>query len=365
MNKHCIAIVLALSLGATGARAQDDLRTLGKTTTEWLQLLREGKESRFRRAALIALESIGPQKTVLSGLYEALEKDADPQVRREVAQLLGRMGTDAKGAAATLASSVRNDKDGSVREAAAAALGGKLADEAQAYVAVLAGALKDKHPGTRAAATESLKNMGAGALVALPALAAVARDRQEDRLTRVHALQILTRLGKDENDTPAILVAVLKDAEAPPGVREAAAEGVGKLGCSTPACVAVLSEALTAKSGSLRLAAATALNALGDRAGGAWPAIKAGLKDADSGLRNQLIRAAGALVKEQPEAVAALAERAMGDDATENRLAAIQELGEAGAAARSAEAVLDRIAAQDARARLRDAATKALKKVKG
>jgi hypothetical protein len=358
-------VLVALNLYTPGVRAQDDdLRTLGKTTSEWLQLLREHKETRFRRASLIALEAIGPQKNVLAGLYEALEKDADPQVRREVAQLLGRMGPEAKGAAPVLAAALRNDKDGSVREAAAAALGGKLADEAQSFVPLLAAALKDKYPGTRAAAAETLKNLGEGAKTALPALAEVAADRQEDKHTRIYAMQTLSRWGKDSSETPTVLVTVLKDADAPAGVREAAAEGLGRLGCTTPACIAALAQALSAKAATLRIASATALTALGGGASEAWPAIRAGLKDTDSALRYQLIRATGTLVKEQTEAGAALAERALADDATENRLAAIQELGEAGAAARSAEPILERIAAQDARARLRDAASKALKKIK-
>ncbi len=365
MNALIQRSLLALAL-STAALAQDDEeKTLGKTRSEWLQLLREHKEVRFRRAAILALEFIGPQQPVLSGLYEALEKDPDPQIRREVAQLLGRMGPDAKGAALALATALQKDAAGPVREAAAAALGGKLAEQAQAHMPALTAALKDKDAGTRAAAAETLKNLGEAARPALPALAELARDRKEDRHARVFALQVLSRWGKENADTATVFVEVLQDGETAPDVRAAAAEGLGRLGMAPPAGVAALGQALGAKSAELRRAAAVALTALGSDARSAWPAIKTALTEADSGLRYQLIRAAGALAKDQPEAVTVLAERAERDDTTENRLAAIQELGEAGAAARPAEPVLVRLAAQEARARLREAAAAALKKVKG
>jgi HEAT repeat protein len=352
--------MLLFMLLTAGSVAQDDV-VLGKTSSEWLQILREHKEPRFRRAALIALEAIGAQRNVLSGLYEALEKDAEPQVRRQVAQLLGRMGPDAKGATIILVQTLQNDKAGSVREAAATALGGKLAE--QAPVPALAAALNDSDPAVRAAAAEALKNMGERARTVLPAVAAVARNPKEERHPRLYALQILGRWGKDEPEAIAVLIEVLHDRTAAPGIREAAAEGLGRLHCTSSSCVTALGQALNDKGVELRLAAAAALTSLGPAAKEAWPALRTAFKDADSGLRYQLIRAAGNLAKDQPEAVGQLAAIAQGDDGPENRLAAIQELGEAGPAAKAAEPVLTRLAMQDARARIREAATSALKKI--
>src|SRR4051794_36446544 len=92
-----VALCFSLVLG-TAAAAQQEETVLGKKASEWLQILREHKELRFRRASLIALEAIGPQaRGVTPALLEALQKDSEPQIRREVAQLLGRMGIEAKG----------------------------------------------------------------------------------------------------------------------------------------------------------------------------------------------------------------------------------------------------------------------------
>jgi HEAT repeat protein len=356
-------LVALLGAGGAAAQAQNDV-VLGKTSAEWLRILREHKEARFRRASLIALEALGPQRHVVSGLYEALEKDPEPQVRREVAQLLGRFGPEAKGASLALAAALKSDPAGPVREAAAAALGGKLLEFAQGHVPTLAATLKDPYPGARAAAAEALKNLGERARPAMPALAETARDVKEEKHTRIYALQALSRWSQEMPEMPAVLVEVLSDKDSSINVRQAAAEGLARLGCGTAGCLAALSQALGDKAPELRLSAAAALTTLGARAKDAWPVIEVGLKDADSGLRYQLIRAAGTLAQLRPEAIAALAERAQRDESTENRLAAIQELGEAGAAARSAEAILTQIATQDARARLREAAAAALKRIK-
>jgi len=56
---------------------------------------------------------------------------------------------------------------------------------------------------------------------------------------------------------------------------------------------------------------------------------------------------------------------AVKDDSTENRIAAIQELGELGALAKESLSVLSNLASQDARAAVRDAAGKAVKQIKG
>ena len=52
------------------------------------------------------------------------------------------------------------------------------------------------------------------------------------------------------------------------------------------------------------------------------------------------------------------------DESTENRIAALQELGELGPLAKSAVEPLTTIAAQDARAAIREAAGKALKQIR-
>ena len=85
--------------------------------------------------------------------------------------------------------------------------------------------------------------------------------------------------------------------------------------------------------------------------------------ETDGSVRNHLIRLAGILGKTNDEAVGVLTSAAQTDDSTENRIAAIQELAELGARAKSAVPTLKMIAAQDGRAAILDAAEKAVKKI--
>jgi HEAT repeat protein len=340
----------------------------GKSAGEWVKILREHKEPKFRRVSLLALETIGPKVTgVTAGLYEALREDPEPEIRREIAILLGRMGPDAKGAPDVLGERLLKDQNELVRQAAATALGGKLAKLADGQVRTLATALKDKHEGTRRAAAETLKAIGEPAAAAVPQLLEVARDPKADRFTRVYALQVISLWGQDDRNTAPALVAILGEKDAPVPVRQAAAEGLGRLGGEDAATVQALGQALDQGPAELRRTAAVSLGQCSTKAGPAWAIIKQTLEDrkGDSGTRYPLIRTAAALARQHTDAIAVLAKLAQDDNAAENRLAAIQELGELGSVADSVTAVLQEIAQSDARATLREAAQAALKKIKG
>jgi HEAT repeat protein len=341
---------------------------LGKTSAEWLKILREDKNPKRRRVSLLALEAIGIKPTgVTPGLLDALREDADPEIRQEIAQMLGRIGPDAKGAAEALGERLANDKSELVRQAAATALGGKLAKVAEGQVRTLAAALKDKHEGIRRAAAETLKNLGEPAQAAVPELIVLARDATADRFSRVYALQIISLWGQDSKGTAAALIQALGEKDAHPTVRQAAADGLGRLGGDDPATVAALGAALVSAPPEVRRNAAAALGQIGTKAAPAWPAIKTTLEDrkGEGGTRYPLIHTAAALAKEHADAVPVLAKLALDDNAAENRLAAIQELGELGPVAEKATPALQGIAQGEARATLREAAQVALKKIKG
>lgn len=358
------AVLLVLVVLPACGWSQDDT-VLGKKSSEWLAILKEHKEVKFRRAALIALEVFGPKtRGVLAGLYEALEKDSEPEVRRETALLLGRMGPDAKEAVPHLAEALKNDKADAVREAAALALGDKLSPYAHEQVLVFARALKDAHAGTRAAAAVALNSLGDKAALALPQLNEVAKDKKADRLPRLYAVQIVSRLQADDPEAGALLVGIAADADAPGSVRLAAVEGIGRREKTTKEELQALAQALQESSVDLRRAAAAALAKLGEQAAALWPQVQARLQDEDNTVRFQLIRLAGAVARDHKEAVTALAQLAAKDAHVENRLAAIGELGELGALAASAADALAAIATHDARAALREAAAAALKKIR-
>lgn len=361
MLKHLVLVAL-LAIPAV-ARSQDD-KLGGKTCGEWLVVLKEHKEVKFRRAALVVLEVYGAKtRGVVAGLQEALEKDAEPEIRRDAALLLGRMGPDSKEAVPFLAEALKKDKAAIVREAAALALSDKLNSFAHEQVLVFATALKDTHAGTRAAAATALHVLGDKARLALPQLIEVAKDRKADRVPRLYAVQLVSRLQTDEPDTGSLLVNIVRDDEAAAPIRIAAAEGLGRRDKSTKEELEAIIHLLQQKQLELRRAAATALAKLGEQTAPVWPLVRARLQDDDNTVRFQLIRVAGAVGREQKEAIELLGQLAQKDEHVENRLAAIGELGQLGPAALPAAKVLESLSTQDARAAIREAATAALKKV--
>jgi HEAT repeat protein len=227
--------------------------------------------------------------------------------------------------------------------------------------------LKDSSAGTRIAAASALRNMGDSAKPAIPVLMESAKNPQEHPLVRAAAVHVVSRVGKDNPQTVPVLIDLLTNTATPTALREAAADGLGRSSSDMPEIVTVLGKTLADKNLDLRKAAAVALGALGVKAKAAWPEIKGRLHDAneDSSIRNHLIRLTGTLAKSTSESVKVLVDAAINDKSTENRVAALQELGELGALPKEARDALRTIAAQDARAVIRDAASKALKQAGG
>jgi HEAT repeat protein len=365
------------SCGALAAQEKEkkkdplDEEIAGKTIGEWIKILRTHENPKFRRAALIALYAADAAgRTGLPALLNAIEKDKDAQVRQEAVMVLGRLGPKTNGALKALVEALQTDKADEVREAAATAIGREefsKSEPAAAYVAVLADALKDPHAGTRIAVAGALRNMGENARPAFGALIEAAKDPKEHPLVRAAAVHVVSRYGKDNPQTVPLLLDILKSGDTATALREAAADGLGRSGSDSPEVVTALAEALGGKNIELRKAAAVALGSMGVKAKSAWPTIKERLSDAkeDSSVRNNLIRLTGTLAKSNTEAVKALTAAAENDQSTENRIAAIQELGELGSLPEETRKSLARIARQDARAAIREAAEKVLKKIGG
>ena len=369
MLRSCV-VLLSLSVLAPGAAfAQSPpppTKVLNKTADEWIAILKDHKEPRFRRASLIALGVFGPKTSgVLPAVIEALEKDADPQVRTDAAALLGRMGPDAKLAVPALADALLTDKDATVREASARALGGDLNKFADEQLRALVEALGDKSDGTRTAAAEALMKLGDKAAPVYASILALAKDGSKDRFSRQYALKMVSRLGPDRHDAAEVLAAVLVDKKTATPLREEAADGLGRLTVAVTLVIPPLADSLSDPAVEVRRAAAVALVRQKQDAKLAWPKVQAAIKDGDPAVRYQLIRVAGNLAKESPESIVLLVDEAKKDANVENRLAAIQELGQLSPYATQIGPVLTELATNDNEASIRAAAEAALKKLAG
>lgn len=344
------------------------------TISEWIKKLRTHESPGHRRLALIALEASDTAgKSGLPALIDATDesKEKDTTVRQDAVALLGRQPLETRGAMKTLVSVLQTDKSGEVREAAALALGARFIKLAPDYLNVITEKLKDEHLGTRIAVAVMLRDLGAKAKPAFPALLEALENGKENAQVRAAAIHVLSRHAKDDAKLPPLLVSLLKSSDTPQALREAAVDGLGRSDSDSADVVNALCETLTSPKVELRKAGAIALVALGAKAKSGWPAVRARVAyegkdhspvESDAGIRNYLIRLAGTLAKANSEAIPPLTEAAVHDTSTENRIAAIQELGELPMLPQDTRTALMQIASDDPRESIREAAKKALRR---
>jgi HEAT repeat protein len=365
-----VACGVALAPGILAGDDRDEPTFRGKKAAEWVDILRNDKEAKRRRAALIALSAFGPKsRAIVPAVSESLRKDENDEVRAAAAQMFARFlplaaaeKVDIREGIDALTEALRNDKADRVREAAAAALG-KVGGESRPAVQALAAALKDKHAGTTSAAAESLASLGESARAAAGALMETLQDKNADRFARGFAAIALVRIGGPETGRAApALTAALVDAKAPAGLRETSARLLGQLGQDAAASVPALAQALQDGAVEIRRAAAGSLAQLGPLAKDALPQLKRAVEaEKDRGVRCSAIYAIGSLGKDAVPTVALLA-KCVKENHVEVRLAAIRALGNIGPDAKAAIVpLLD--AARESQTDIREAATDALKKI--
>ena len=364
-TRFFLLAILALSLVTlqpVTAFAQES-EFQGKKTSEWLKILHDGKEVNRRRAAVFALDALGPNTPgVLPGLIEAMEKDADAGIRSEIALSLGGHGEKAKGAVDALAGRLE-DENAKVREAAARSLG-KLAEHASIHVMGLGRALKDKDADARAAAAEALIYFGDKTKIILPQIIAAAQDGKLDVYTRLYSVQILGKQAGDDANVIDVLGKILAAAkDSPVNLRQAAATSLGTIGPAAHGTTSILAAALddAKQDKDLRLARAVALGKIGSKASAAWPAVKRLFSSSDAGLRCQAVRLTPVLAKGNPEADKELLAIIDNEDNIEVLVAAVQEVGEL--EVKAAVPVLERLAMDTLRPAVRQAAMASLKKI--
>ncbi len=378
--------LLALLAGLSTIRAEeDDPPFRGKKLSEWVDLLQNGKNYEERRAGLLAVQLIGPRKSrkITPALLAALRENTEAKIRAGAASALGNIAAKAREdddipldkVRDALAAALRTDKAEHVREASARALG-DMKGKAHGSAGVLAVALKDPHAGTRTAAANALRKLGKDADEALAELQTALKDAKLERLTRVYCALALGRIGPPDAlpAVPAlkeVLANVKNDAE----LRKACAQALGEMGKDAANVAPTLGVVLTARDADvpLRRACAEALDQMEADARPALPALRAALKDDDQFVRSLSLHAISRMGKELgDEHKAALLGvlACMDDNVLEVRVAAIEALGNLGAAdalGEQAKTVTNRLteATRDPQKAVREAAQVALKKLQG
>jgi HEAT repeat protein len=388
MSRTLVAALVVFSLvRLASARAEEEDPVFqNRKLSEWLVMLQNDARPERRRAALIAVELIGPKRSrqVVGAILSALRDDKEEKIREGAAAALGRMSARARkenneafkfdNIRDGLAIALKGDKSARVREAAALALG-QLDSDARGAAGTLAGALKDTDRGTRRAAADALRRLGPAAVEALPELQQVLQDSSADQATRVQCALAIGRIGAPEAlQALGAMKEVLADSKAPTDVRRAVCETLGLLGKDAAGAAPVLGQSLTAPGTdvSVRRAAAVALDEFGTDGRLAIASLKKALKDDDKFVRCHAMHALGQYGKDlgphTRDVITALLQ-GMDDSVLEVRVAAIETLGILGAEGLGADsqAVLDRLteATRDSTKAVSEAAAAALKRIQG
>jgi HEAT repeat protein len=366
---------------------EDDPKLRNRRLSEWLQMLREDTSVEHRRAALLATELIGPNKSarVVPAIIVVLRDDSDERLREAAAAALGRIGerlankplaekvpyTAGRDA---LVAALRTDKSSRVRTAAAIALGKLDHSDAVGAVADLAAAVASSGtpPPARAAAADVLRRLGKDSADAVPALKQALEDRTADVATRTAAAFALGNVGDSGISALPGLLAVLGEPQAPTELVKAVCETLGRLGTPAASASIRLGELLTAKGSSvdIRRAAAGALDSFGADARPALIALRKALQDDDRFVRTLALHAIGqqgSVFGTEGRASVTAVIACLHDRVVDVRVAAAETLGALSLEAPETDVAQIREplqeATHDGQKAVRDAAAEALKKM--
>ncbi len=370
MFRSCLLTGLIGILFLSPAFAQEDQgevpKFLGKNSIQWMEILEKDKRFKYKRAAIFAMEYFGPaERGTIDVLTLVLRRKGEhPDIKQAAAQVLGRMGADAKAAVPALVSALATDENPKVRQAAAKALGGKMVPHSKRAVPELAEALAYKDHGVRDAAAASLKDLGKESRLVIDKVIKAVKDKHNPRFTRMYCAQLLSTFKQDGDRVLPILVATAQEKEADPTLRKVAVDGVAKFKKDSHDAGEALQKIFLEKDAPilLRKSAGEALVAIGTESSLVWPTVKKGLSDKNKEIREQAIRIAGKLCQEESELVPLLT-KLCDESIIDLQLAAIQELGEIGPPAKAAIKKLKLLTKTAPRRIIREAAAKALKRI--
>lgn len=212
----------------------------------------------------------------------------DVELRWKAAELLGKVGPDAKPYSQTLLNAL-NDPDPHVRTVAAASLP-KVDAPADAAVPALT-KLMDRDLNVRVA--RALSEYGPDAAPALPALMKILSDKKLDSELRWNAARTIGKMH--EKGAPAIPVLIEALRDETPTVREHAAEHLGDIGPDAREAADDLMAVLSDSYWRVRRDAARSLGQIGESSPELMAALRKLLEDENENVRNAAQRAIEAL----------------------------------------------------------------------
>jgi HEAT repeat protein len=209
--------VLNKSSAQEQAQAAEILGKMGgkaRTATEPLARLLDADSEPVRRAAMYALEKIGPQATEaipdLVLIAEGKAQVTDPAWRAQAVRVLGQMGPAARDAVPALIACLKN-ADSHLAQAACQALA-QLDKEALPAVPSLVEIVKDRQSPLRARAAFALGKIGPEARVAVPALTETLAEKEDAEL-RTRTKDALASMGSAAAPAvPALVMAFGREA---------------------------------------------------------------------------------------------------------------------------------------------------------
>jgi HEAT repeat protein len=262
-----------------------------------LEKLRAEKPA-ARMEAAEAIGRLGPQaKGAAAALVAAFPQEKDPFARRAMITALGAIGPDAREAAPALALAVRNGYSGVddlVGFEASAALGRIDSDGALSRQVVVA-MLQDKDPDVRSRAAGMVRVLHPDMKSTIPALVAATKDAS--LAVRIEAMRSLAALRPEASVVMPALMAGLRDSDK--YMRFYAANGLADYAADAKDAIKPLIEAVAKeKEPDARAREIRALRYLGPAAAEAVPMLTELLKDPNKEVQAQ---AEKALKKIRPE----------------------------------------------------------------
>lgn len=360
-------LFLVSATSALPARQEADPVYDGKKGSVWVNSLVNDTSARRRALAVEALAKLWSEKRYqesLPSISRALRLDSSVAVRTQAAVALSTLKeSDIKYVGKDLVDALEKEKESRVRKEIAVIMG-RHPVVAKLGVGPLTAALKDPDPATRIAVAEALAQAGADAKSAAANLAPMLTD--EDRAVRRAAVIALGRITPE--GAPAIAESLCKmlQAEKELDMRTEILTSIGLLGERSPSVVATLAGLLADPDESLRRRATRILGTFGLAAAPAAEAIlKVAQSDKMKDIQVDAVRAFGSalgpdLKKRLKDLLTVLA-----DPDYEVRVAVVEELGALGhEIAQDAESIKAlRLLRRDPHLKVREAATQAIQKI--